>query len=380
MKRILFALVSFFIACSVSHVGATPITITDVMGREVTLEKPAQRIILTQARHMPVLALLHPDPVSVIAGWSDEFKTAFANEYEQYQKTFPAISRIPVVGRHTPDSFSVEQSLALRPDLIVLTSRFAGLLPDQDPNDSELIRRFTRAGVPVVIVDFFMDPLNNTIPSLKALGAALGTEERTHAFIHFYQEQMGQVQQRLQTLNQNDFPPVFIHAHAGSTDCCNSPGTGTFNDMIRFAGGHNIGADVLKTPTGNLNYEYINARNPSVYVATGTGAKRRNQAGGLLIGTSIDPKSARQSLNHLVQSNRLQHLRAIQNNNAHGIWHAFNDSPLHMVFIQALAGWIHPERMQGISAQKTLDEINQRFLTVPMLGTYLINMNVDKEP
>lgn len=377
MKRFFFSLMGLFLA---SHVAAAPIVVTDVMGREITLEQPAHRIILTQARHMPVLALLHPDPVSLIAGWSDEFKTSFANEYEEYKKVFPAIHDIPVVGRHTADSFSVEQSLALRPDLVVLTSRFAGLLPGQDPNESELIRRFDRAGVPVLIVDFFMDPLNNTVPSLQALGRAIGTDARTQEFIEFYQSQMAQVQERLRDLDPTSFPPVFVHAHAGSTDCCNSPGTGTFNDMIRFAGGHNIGADVLKTPTGNVNYEYINSRNPNVYIATGTGAQRRNQAGGLAIGTGIKATEARQSLEHIVQANRLQHINAVQHHNAHGIWHAFNDSPLHMIFIQALAGWTHPERMQDISAQRTLEEINQRFLTVPMQGTYLIDLDGSKEP
>lgn len=370
MKRFLLLMTSFFML----HVGhATPITITDITGREVTLAAPAKRIILTQARHMPVLALLHPDPVSLLAGWSDEFKTAFTNEYEQYKKQFPAISSIPVVGRHTADSFSIEQSLALRPDLVVLTARFAGLMPGQDPNDSTLIRRFEQAGVPVLIVDFFMDPMNHTVPSLKALGTAIGSTDRTTEFIDFYQEQMQLVQERVGQLADDERPAVFVHAHAGSTDCCNSPGTGTFNDMIRFAGGHNIGADVLKTPTGKLNYEYINTRNPRVYIATGTGSPKRNKAGGLYIGTGIAPDESRQSLNQLLKANRLQHLHAVKNNNAHGIWHAFNDSPLHMIFIQAMAEWIHPELMQGISAQKTLDIVNERFLTIPMQGTYLID-------
>lgn len=372
MKRVLTLIASFFL---IQVVHADPITVTDITGREVTLQAPAKRIILTQARHMPVLALLHPDPVSLLAGWSDEFKTAFTNEYEQYQKQFPAINSIPVVGRHTADSFSIEQSLALRPDLVVLTARFAGLAPGQNPNDSPLIQRFDQAGVPVLIVDFFMDPMKNTVPSLKALGTAIGTEDRTAEFIDFYQNQMNLVKTRLGDLNDNERPAVFVHAHAGSTDCCNSPGTGTFNDMIRFAGGHNIGADVLKTATGKLNYEYINTRNPEVYIATGTGSAKRNKAGGLYIGTGINPEESQQSLNELLKVNRLQHLNAVKNNNAHGIWHAFNDSPLHMIFIQAMAEWIHPNRMQGISAQQTLNTVNERFLTVPMQGTYLIDSN-----
>lgn len=375
MKRFLLFLFSLLMAFGSQLLQAEPIQVTDAMGREITLKQPAKRIVLTQARHMPVLALLSDDPIRLIAGWSDEFKTSFGNEYAAYEKVFPAIKNIPIVGRHTPDSFSLEQSLALRPDLIVLTARFAGLLPGQDPNDSALIRRFENAGVPVLIVDFFIDPLNNTVPSIKALGAALGESDRADALIDFYQQQMQLVQDRLQGIDeQNNRPLVFVHAHAGSTDCCNSPGTGTFNDMITYAGGHNIGADALKTPTGKLNFEYINSRNPTAYVATGTGATRRNQAGGLRIGTGATETEARQSLEHIIEANRLTHLNAIQNGNAHGIWHAFNDSPLHVIFIQALAAWLHPDLMQGISPQQTLETINDQFLTVPMTGNYLINL------
>lgn len=181
------------------------------------------------------------------------------------------------------------------------------------------------------------------------------------------------IAQRLADLPADQRPPVFVHAHAGSTDCCNSPGAGTFNDMISYAGGHNIGADVLKSSTGKLNFEYINSRAPVVYVATGTGSGKRTSSG-LRIGTGVSPEQARESLQAIIDGNRLQALPAVRSGNSHGIWHAFNDSPLHMIFIEALAGWIHPDRFQGVSAAKTLQEVNERFLTVPMEGTYMIDL------
>ncbi|MGG4604977.1 ABC transporter substrate-binding protein [Paenalcaligenes sp. Me131] len=351
----------------------TPIVVTDALGRTVTLPAPAKRVILTQARHLPVLALVHPEPASIVAGWSDEFRTSFSNEYDTYKARFPEIANIPVVGRHTAESFSVEQALAQRPDLVVLTSNFAGIKAGEDPENSQLIQRFSAANVPVIVIDFFVDPLKNTVPSIRALGTAVGQAERTEEFISLYESHMKEVADRLADVDAEDRPPVFVHAHAGSTDCCNSPGTGTFNDMISYAGGHNIGSDVLKTATGRLNFEYINARNPSVYVATGTGAGKRADKG-LSIGTGIEEAQARESLQRIIDSNRLQSLPATQNGKAYGIWHAFNDSPLHVVFIEALAAWIHPERFQDRSALDTLNEINERFLTIPMQGTYMVEL------
>ena len=125
--------------------------------------------------------------------------------------------------------------------------------------------------------------------------------------------------------------------------------------------------------TGKLGFEYINSRNPQVYVATGTGSGKRTSQG-LTIGTGISEADARSSLQRVIDGNRLSALAAIRNGNAHGIWHAFNDSPLHVVFIEALAGWIHPDRFDERMAMKTLDEVNRRFLTVPLDGTYLVDL------
>ncbi len=352
---------------------AGPIVVQDVLGRSVTLPRAAQRVVLAQARHLPVLALLHPDPVSILVGWSDEFKTSFSSDYQEYLKVFPAIADVAVVGRHTADTFSLEKSLALRPDLIVLTASFAGILPGQAPDTSPLIRSFQAAGVPVVVVDFFIDPLKNTVPSLKALGQAIGRQEQTESLIRFYQERMQRVAERIATLDEKSKPPVFVHAHAGTTDCCNSPGTGTFNDMISYAGGHNIGADAIRNATGRLSLEYITSRNPKVYVATGTGAKERLGTG-LTIGSGASLADARASLRRVLAANRLTGLAAIRTGNAHGIWHAFNDSPLHVIFIEALASWLHPELFKDVSPQASLDEVNERFLTVPMKGVYMVDL------
>ena len=365
------------LACLAGTASAAPIHVTDVLGRQVTLPGPAHRVVLAQARHFQVLSLLTPDPAALLAGWSDELRTSFAPDYQAALKRFPGLADVPVVGRHTPDSFSVERTLALRPDLVVMTATFAGLAPGQTASESPLIGRLESAGVPVIVIDFFLRPMENTVPSLRALGQAIGQPAQTEAFIAYYQQHMHTVAGRLADLPADQRPPVFVHAHAGSTDCCNSPGTGTFNDMITYAGGHNIGADVLKSATGKLNFEFINAKAPRVYVATGTGSRKGT---GLAIGAGTDEADARASLARLIDDNHLNALPAVISGNSHGIWHAFNDSPLHMVFIEALAHWIHPDRFADVDPAATLREINQRFMAVPLEGTYLVDLKPGAGP
>src|SRR5690606_11819225 len=147
------------LACLAGAAGAAPIQVTDVLGRQVTLPAPAHRIVLAQERHFLVLSLLAPDPAALLAAWSDELRTSFAPDYQAALKRFPALAQVPVVGRHTADSFSVERTLALRPDLVVMTASFAGLAPGQPAGDSPLIGRLEAAGVPVIVIDFFIRPM-----------------------------------------------------------------------------------------------------------------------------------------------------------------------------------------------------------------------------
>ncbi|MBJ7262996.1 MAG: ABC transporter substrate-binding protein [Burkholderiaceae bacterium] len=354
---------------------AEPIVLEDVVGRTVTLPAPAKRVVLAQARYLPVLGLIHPDPVSLLAGWSDEFKTSYASEYAAYKAKFPKIDAIPVVGRHTVETFSVEKALSLRPDLVILTAAFAGIAPGADPQSSSLLKQFEAAGVPVLVVDFFMRPIENTEPSILLLGRALGRDDQAQALARFYRERMDRIAQRTSQPGRAR-PAVLVHAHAGSTDCCNSPGVGTFNDMITLAGGHNIGADVLKGATGQLGFEYINGRNPAVYVATGTGAARRATSG-LVIGMGADAAQARASLKSMIDAQRLSALSAVRTGNAHGIWHGFNDSPLNVVFIEALARWLDPQTFSDVSPQGTLASINSQFAAVPYAGTFMVDLTAD---
>ena len=89
---------------------------------------------------------------------------------------------------------------------------------------------------------------------------------------------------------------------------------------------------------------------------------------------------ARASLARVIESNRLGALPAVRSGNSHGIWHAFNDSPLHVVFIEALAHWIHPDYFADVDPAATLREINERFMAVPLEGTYLVNLKPGAGP
>src|SRR5690606_35415896 len=50
------------------------IVLSDVAGREVSLPGPAERVLLGEGRQLVALALLHPNPGSLVAGWLGDFE------------------------------------------------------------------------------------------------------------------------------------------------------------------------------------------------------------------------------------------------------------------------------------------------------------------
>jgi iron complex transport system substrate-binding protein len=339
----------------------------DLLGRTITLPRPARRVVCMPGRQLAVLNLLHPDPVSLLAGWTGDMRTGAVAEYAAWRRRFPALENVPVLGAATvPDPGTVEKILSLGADLVLL-SRNA--VQASGGPDSAILRSLAEAGLPFAVVDFFASPLRDTVPSLTALGRLLGREEQAAAFVAFYAETLDRV--RARTAGLQAAPGVMMHAHAGGTACCNSPGQGTFNDIIRLAGGHNIGADVLPGAIGPLTLEYVLTQDPRVYVATGGSFNGR---GGVLLGAGVAPGPARASLREVIEGANLQALTAVRDGRAHAIWHGCNDNPTHMVAVEALLRWIHPDRAGGIDPAQTLDRLNTRFAAVPMEGTYWMDL------
>lgn len=343
---------------------AEPVTVTDLLGRSVTLPAPAKRIVLAQGRQLNALGLIHPDPISLLAGWGADHRRQNPDAYARYLAKFPAIEAVPTVGDGgTQDGFSFEKAVSLSPDLVILSRSLAGTRTG--PGD--LVERFEAAGIKVAVVDFYLQPMRDTLPSLRILGKLVGREEQAQAYIRFYEERRRLIEERVRGAER---PSVFMHAHAGGFDCCPTPGKGTFDDFITAAGGRNISAAILPGATGQISLEQLLAADPAIYVATG--GTHLAKLSGLVLGLGVSRETAGQSFAALLGKPGIAALAAVRNRRAYGLWHLFNDTPLHIVAIERLATWFHPERFADVDPQATLDEISRRFSAIPLDGALWI--------
>lgn len=338
--------------------------LVDVRGRAVEVTTPAHRLAIDDSRYLVALGLLHPDPGSLLASWAHDVQRLGPETYQQYLRKSPGLDKLPKVAS-SAGSFDVESLLAAAPD--------AALLSLESGITNEQIERVQAAGVPVLIVDFFVKPFENLERSLLVLGELVGRAEQAREVVAFRAEHMRRISARAASFSERERPLVFLEAHAGmATECCNSPGKGNIGDYIQFVGGHNIGADALSQPSGKLNLEYVISRDPKVYI--GTGGPHLAKDGGLVVGAGFDRARAHESLAKVVERRGISSLSAVKTGHVHGFSHQLLNSPLDVVAIEAFARWIHPETFGDIDPAATLAEINRRFLAVPYEGVYWVDL------
>lgn len=349
---------------SVHIAGAQEIKIKDILGRDIVLKKPATKVLLGEGRDIITLNIVDPNPISFLAGWSGDFKSSL--EYQDYVASFPEIERVSVVGTNA-ETFSVEKAIACQPDVAIFAARGHG----PGPGNKEAISQLEAAGIPVVFIDFRQDPFNNTIPSIRILGRILNREKKAEEFIAFYEQRKDRIARKIAE-NKPAKPKIFMEMKAGTSEnLYSSPGKGNLGTFMELAGAHNIGADVLPGPLGQLNMEFVIQSQPSIYIATGVDAFRGR---GVVFGKGISKQEAIASIKKRVQDPIISELPAVKNGKIYGLWHLFYASPFNILALETIAKWAHPDLFRDIDPQVSLDELNRNFLSVPMTGTYWVEV------
>ncbi len=344
-----------------------PVRVRDLLGRQVTLPHPPRRIVLAQGRLLNMMGLLHPDPVSLLAGWATDMIQALPDEAAAWQRRFPALGHVPRLGRRILADMSVEAVLAVQPDLVLLTRGALG--PVDARGNSEVLARLEAMGLPAIVVDFMSNPLEDTLPSLAILGTLLERTAQAEAFATLYRESLARLD-ALCAAHPAKRVDVLLHNNAGGRECCYTIARGSFADFLERVGGHSVAADLIPGALGQLNRERVLTSDAPVYLATGG---VYNGRGGVSLGAGVTPAEARASFTAMLANQGLNILPSVQAGRAHALWLGFNETPMHMVALEALAGWLHPAIAPSLSPQRLLDRINRDFATLPMEGTYWVD-------
>lgn len=349
--------------------GRGGVTITDVLGRHVKLRTSSPRILLGGSRLLYTTALLNKHhPTEHIAGWPDDLQKNDPDTYQRYLKQFPEISKVPKIGQLPDGSLSAEKAIDLHPDVFVVSAANF-----KAAKDAGTIDKLKRAGIPTVVVDYFVDPLHHTAPSVRIMGRLLGREAQAKNYVSYYESAMHKVRSRIRSAHR-PATPTFLWRAPGYYDCCSTFARSNLASLIRYAGGSNTADHVLSTQQGTMSPEKVLDRDPSVVIATGadwapgTPAKK---GGFVPLGYNESSKHAKSQLKSVVDGQAgFRNLKAVKNHRVYAAWHHFYDSPYNFLAVEWFAKWMHPGLFKDIDPDKSVRDLHRKFLPVAPGGAF----------
>lgn len=349
----------------------TPTTVTDITGREVTVNVPVKRMLLGEGRQLYLIASLEPqDPLARIVAWRNDLIEADPATYGQYLEAFPGLATLPAFPGQENGLIDIESTIVQKPDVVLLN-----LEARRANEDAQYIEKLAALKIPVLYIDFRHYPLKNTEPTIRLLGKIMGREARAEEIITFRHQAMAQVTDVIAREKPTQ-PKVFIERIGGySEDCCLSFGAENFGKYVELAAGHNIGSDFLPSTFGQLNPEQVVVSNPEHVVVTSANWQAYVPGGHWIpLGPGADPEEMRKKLEWFTTRDAYTGIAALKTRNFHGIWHQFYNSPYEFFAVQQLAKWFHPDLFADLDPDATFAEYHRRFLPIPYKPGYAVSL------
>lgn len=354
---------------------AKPVTLIDAAGRQVEIDAPAHRVLLGEGRQIGVVAALEGrHAFDTVVGWRDDLITKDMDTYQAYLAVFPDIGKLPRFGYVGNGTFNLEAAIALKPDVMTLN-----IESKEAADESGLEAKLAAAGIKLVYIDFRADPEANTERSILALGAIFDAGDKAQSFVDERRRAIARVTDVIAAHPDLKRPKVYLERAPGMTPdavCCRTFGPLNFGRMIDLAGGHNIGADFIKTVFGELNPEQLIVSDPDIVMVTGANWKGSSDIDDFVsLGPGADIDKAREKLKGLMQSQPFASLSAVKAGRVFGIWHQFYGTPFDFVAVQQLAKWFHPDLFRDLDPQATFADFHKRYLPVAYRSGYFVTLN-----
>ncbi len=254
VSRILIVVVALLgggIFLSPSSLFAEPISVADFRGKQIILEKPAERIICLLESALSGLYML---------GAEERLVGISTNIYQESVFAYYAAmdERIRSKSLATPgnwDFVNIESVVALQPDLVIIWS-----------GQEESIQAMEEKGIPVYGV--FIERFEDIHREIEALGKLTGTEGRAEELVRMVREELDTVRERLVGKGENGVgeekkPRVYFMWAQGPLETAGR--NSTVQELIELAGGVNVAAGIEQEHLV-ANLENVLVWNPEVVV------------------------------------------------------------------------------------------------------------------
>ena len=324
------------------------ITVTDFLGREVTVAGPVEKVAFTHYATAETLKIL------------DAWELAVARDgYTSDKLVYPNLEELPSLCDMLGSGYepNMEKLFELDPDLLILE-----VIPM--PGIEELIAKLDGI-IPVVAIKSY-DP-EELFYSFDILGKLLGRETEAAAFTSWVKEQQQTLLDKTGDLSDSEKTRMFYKTSYGSAEELM-----TFSDDMsyvpardRYSGAVNIAAD-LPSQGGwvpSLDSEWLALQDMEVLII---GDPQPGRYGALMTDTS----SLAAFREKVMAMPVFADTTAVKTNRVYMLGDSFFGTPRHIIGFAYLAKWMHPDLFEELDPAVLNQEYFDRFLR---LDTDVIN-------
>lgn len=336
-----------------------PLTVTDIDGQHVTINQEPQRVVLQDGRDIMSMALLDRDnPFHRLVAWNNLPKKQDTATWDLLKSKWPQSEGILDMGFSDKGDVELESILAKKPDLMIAQLRAKPALMENG-----VISKLNTLHIPLVFVDYEINPAQNTAPSVDLLGKVLNREENAKAYTDFYRQHFSDIQKVTASITPK--PTVFIEPIAGNTDaCCFTHGHNGWGGLLEAIGAKNIGSGLLPGASGFVSLEKVISEKPDTYIMTGS--KRGNGTSKILpFGYGASDSDIQEKAKALLSRTGIDQIPAIKAGQVYGVYHHFYNHPYNIVGMEYLAKAVYPKQFSNLNPDETYHYIVRHFTTLP---------------
>lgn len=353
------------VACLCSAAYAEPRQVVDVLGRSVTAQLPAKRVILgfNFEDYMAVGGEAAFDSVVGISRGAWQKKVPL--NWQLHVAHRPTIEQLADVGEVETQTFSVEKVLTLDPDLVVLTDwQFQGL-----PGE---VARLEKAGIPVLVIDYNAQTLERHIASTLLLGEITGQQVRARELADLYTAAVRDVEKRIADARRPK-PRIYLEfGNMGPAEYSFTYGKNMWGALATAAGGDNIAAPFVQW-WGPINPEQVLVAQPEVIVISGREDNSNPTA--LSMGPGVAPETARRQLQAFATRTGWAELPAIRDRRLYGVYQGASRSLGDFAMLQFIAKQLYPDLFADLDPVANYLNYHRSYLPIAPEGTYAIGLD-----
>lgn len=341
-------------------------TITDVLGRKVTVDVPLKRPVLA-FYYIDYLAIGGEKAMDNVVGFSKDVWTVWTpTSWDVFSEALPQLKNIEDIGEVEGGTFSIEKVLSVKPDALILADWQYQMI-------STDLTSIENANIPVIVLDYNRESVERHVKSTEIIGELTGQVERANKIVNEYKAIIDDVTMRIEKSGKPR-PKVYIEfGRGGPDDVGISYGKDMWGSLIDLAHGDNIAVPFVDK-WAPMNPEQVIVSNPDVIMIAGRETELAKNQQAMAIGINITEEEAKRRLAGFKSRQGWSELAAVKNNRLYGIYQGASRTIADSAMVQYMAKQFYPDLFTDVNPEVTYIEFFKTYLPVVPTGSFMIGV------